>query len=75
MESGDKKEIALCKINIGCTYIDLKDFEKAEENLNEALLLFTEIGHKNGVKEVYSSLSTLFENKKDGIFTPAAKFY
>ncbi len=65
LKTGDKKEIALCKINIGCTYLDLSDYDQAEINLNEALVLFRAIGHKNGVKEVYNSLSTLFEKKSD----------
>lgn len=65
LKSGDKKEIALCKINLGCTYIDLQSFEKAETNLKDALQLFSLIGHKNGVKEVYASLSMMFEKKGD----------
>jgi tetratricopeptide (TPR) repeat protein len=63
--TGDKKEIALCKINLGCTYIDLSMYGLAESNLLEALTLFKETGHKNGVKEVYGSLAQLFEKKGD----------
>jgi tetratricopeptide (TPR) repeat protein len=60
-------------VNLGAVYIDLRDFNKAEEYLNKGLAGKSEIGDEQGIAQIYFNLGELNRLKK--MNAEAKKFY
>ena len=60
-------------VNIGSLYIDLKDFEKAEDFLNRGLKGKNEIGDEQGIAQIYFNLGEL--NRLKGMYPQSNNFY
>lgn len=56
-ELGDEQGIAICYTNIGAVLIELKNFVKAKQALNDGLSLFQKMAAIEGPDETYQSIA------------------
>ena len=69
----DKKGIAECLNNIGCTYMLQGDFNKALSYLNKSLEINQKINNKRGIAFSYYYIGTIYYDQ--GYITKALEYY
>ena len=62
IETGDRKEEALCYGNLGTVYFSFGEYAKAEEYLSNALAIRKEIGDEKGEAVCYGNLGTVYHS-------------
>lgn len=65
MNSDKSREIASIYHNLGTSYARTGEFDLAENFLKKALILRTEFGQPNGLRDVYFALADLYQRKGD----------
>ncbi|MBL8005836.1 MAG: tetratricopeptide repeat protein [Candidatus Kapabacteria bacterium] len=69
----DAKSLANVYNILGIVYINLSDYPKALEYHSKALLIFEEIGNKNGIANVIGNIGTTYSNLSD--YPKALEYY
>jgi tetratricopeptide (TPR) repeat protein len=70
---GNKRGIAYCSGNIGITYRDLGNYQKAFNYMNRALTISNELGDQRSASLAYGNIGTLFKLQKR--FKKAEQYY
>src|SRR5690606_14724031 len=61
----NKRSLTIGLHDVACTYLKLKDYPKSEAFLNEGLILARELGSKDLLEAIYTTLSELSLARND----------